>query len=79
MTGSRAQFDADRYEEPGTFSTVKSAAQPHEVKCDICNRALFIGPDEHAEFLRKAEQNVEQAYLCDDCRFADDERVAAAE
>ena len=79
MTGSRAQFDADRYEEPSAFSTVRTAEQPHEVKCEQCNRSLFLGNDEHAEFLRKAEENIEQSFLCEECRYADDERLAAAE
>jgi hypothetical protein len=73
MVTSRAQFDADRYEQFQNYSTVKSAEMPHEIKCETCNRSLFISSDDHDRYVRKAKQGIEDPYFCDDCKAADNE------
>jgi hypothetical protein len=67
---TRAQFDADRFEDLRTESSVKSAATPHEMLCEQCGRTAFVDADTHAAFVRKAEQGIAEGFLCGECLAA---------
>ena len=64
---TRAQFDADRFEEVKTESSVKTAATPHEMLCEQCGRTAFVDADTHDTFGRKAEQGISEGFLCGEC------------
>ncbi|HCA58361.1 MAG TPA: hypothetical protein DEP46_10285 [Blastocatellia bacterium] len=64
---TRAQFDADRFEEIKTESSVKTAATPHEMLCEQCGRTAFVDADTHETFRRKAEQGISEGFLCREC------------
>lgn len=68
MTTTRAQFDADRFEEPGSVSPIRTPQNPHEVACQFCNRALFIDEETASSVKRQMERGLDEpAFTCDDC------------
>lgn len=64
---TRAQFDADRFEEIKTESSVKTAEMPHEMLCEQCARTVYVDTDTHDTFRRKAEQGISEGFLCGEC------------
>ncbi|HMO82398.1 MAG TPA: hypothetical protein PKD24_16605 [Pyrinomonadaceae bacterium] len=74
MTTSRAQFDADRFDDPGSVSLTLTSQNPHEVACQYCNRPLFIDDETLASVNRQIERGLDEpAFTCDDCRTAEGE------
>lgn len=65
----REEFDADVNAEKTVVSDVKTGTHHFEIKCDVCNRALFVDDATRESIEQKIEKGLEERFVCSNCEM----------
>jgi hypothetical protein len=68
MQASRAQFDADRVENPSTYTKFPTETNRFELNCGICNRILYVDEQTRMSAYRAIAEGLDNPLVCDECR-----------
>jgi hypothetical protein len=64
----REEFDADRVENPVTFTDYMTDRNKFEISCGSCFKTLYADSETSEALLRSIEEGLDNPYLCSECQ-----------
>jgi hypothetical protein len=67
-TTSRAQFDADRFDDRRVYTEYPTPTNQHRLNCGSCNQPLYVDSQTFDRTARAIAAGLDNPFLCDGCR-----------